>query len=247
MGLGTGQILTLAMRLHTVCFKLQRNCYIKLYSSYMAQYFGYADGSSWSVEDAVAAMGPLTNASVFKQIHISRKSTAGPGFIHGTLAKSLKNETHPRLHVVLQVALQGFEIKNQISHNNLTSTRTTYGLDSPCLLRYVTQPRNLTRASSLPRAPVVVHMRTGYADADKRLLSAEGVPRNSSATELWMWAACGVTMSGLAHGPARVALSDSPGLLRWLSERYGIRSGSAGHLGNVTLTRTFRFSFPAEL
>lgn len=237
--LGTGQIMSAALRLHAMCLRLQRACHLQLYSSGAAKYFGYADGSSWDVK----AVEDRRNLSHWKNISISvsqAKMAVSGRYVEANLYKRLRNETHPFLRVQLMAVLKS-RMPSQSTlgatgtlHSSPEVAKAYYEVD-PCYLRYVTQPRFRARILSLPRAPIVMHLRTGYADVDERLQDRIAV--NRSATATWMEAACGKAPFG--EPKSRVALSDSPGLLRWLSERHSIKSGEAARLVNFSFTRTW--------
>ena len=45
---GVGHMLTLAYRLHAMCFRLRRYCYLQLFDSAYEDYFTYANEERWS-------------------------------------------------------------------------------------------------------------------------------------------------------------------------------------------------------
>ena len=242
--LGTGQLMAAVLRFHQMCFRLRRVCYMQVYNSLVSSYFGYADGSSWST----SAIEQAHNSSEWKSLSIEMtmaKRATSAHYIETTLYKQLRNQTAPLLRVNLVGIFSTRAGPGTGSYRAGTTdsmfsspakARALFGVDDPCYLRFVTQPRLRERVETLPRAPVVMHLRTGYADADSRLTVS--IPINRSAAAAWMEAACGRHAS--FGSQARVALSDSPGVLRWLAERHGVQSGSSGRLGNVTtLTRTW--------
>ena len=243
--LGTGQLMLSVLRLHLLCRRLKRICYIQPYRSAASQYFGYADGSSWDV-NTIEAIHNKNNSWRERIVVVSlAKSMVNAWYIETTLYHMLRNETAPllRLHLagVFSTRIPGsssYPTGTTVAvHSSPKNALKLLRQEDPCYFRFVTQPRLRSRVQALPAAPVVMHLRTGYADADNRLIKS--IPINRSATASWMEAACG---TGPFNGnQARVALSDSPGVLRWLEERHGVKPGSSAALlaGNVTLTRTW--------
>jgi hypothetical protein len=112
-----------------------------------------------------------------------------------------------------------------------------------CLCRYVTQPRWRRRHLALLQvaAPTVLHMRTGFADADDAVVST--VAPDPSRTSAWIKASCGTAVP-FADGARRVALSDSPGLLRFLSMAHPRHVNVNPRVANMTRRslRTWGFS-----
>ena len=53
---GSGE--TLAFRLHDMCFRLQRYCYIQLYDSAYEQYFTYANRDRWTWQGSRKELKP---------------------------------------------------------------------------------------------------------------------------------------------------------------------------------------------
>lgn len=47
---GVGHLLPLAYRLHAMCIRLARYCYLRLFDSELGTFFGYHGGASWDVE-----------------------------------------------------------------------------------------------------------------------------------------------------------------------------------------------------
>lgn len=250
--LGTGQVLSIAMRLHAMCLKLQRWCYLKLYYTKLEKYFGFADGTSWDPARVTEVHPEAKNESIWTRrmlnpkIHVTLKHTR---YIESPLYKQLVNETAPYVHLSLFAIFftrpsleQGSTVGMMKRENmagsmlaNVSAVKEQIFDADPCWLRFVTQPLNRTRTQSLPRSPLVVHMRTGFADTHSRLLSV--VRRNSSAAATWMEAACG--RGSFAKGPVPVALSDSPGILHWFGHRHGARLGASSTASNSVGTRTW--------
>ena len=247
--LGTGQVASLALRLHVMCLRLRRYCYITLYSSQIHKYFGYADGNSWDY-DRIGELHPETrNKSIWTTRgqalppHVTMKHTR---YIEGPLYRSLVNETAPYLSVAVSAVFftrpvldadqkTGNQKRDQSSTmlTNVSAIQELYSAtigSNQCWLRYVTQPINRSRTEALPRSSVVMHLRTGFADAPQRLVTA--IHGNTTATTMWMEAAC--DDRPLSPGKRPLVLSDSPGVIRWLAEHRGASMGASARMGNDT-------------
>ena len=218
---GVGHMLTLALRLHDMCFRLQRYCYVHLYDSEYEQYFSYANRERWSWE---ASRKELKFYSSRKRINFNctleqrwepyvervlypaLAAHADVSLLHASIRGWIPFETSADTMVHAPVQLQG-AVSAALGDSDAFAHRLP-GL-SPCMCRYVTQPPASLNLLDHARG-TAFHLRTGFADVEDSVLGA--VRASSQASAAWLEAACG---AGRPFDPARhFVMSDSPGLAR---------------------------------
>lgn len=204
---GAGQLLGLVYRLHSLCMRAHRNCYISLFDARFEHYFGYSDGTGWA--PSRKALGRYNSTAAI------------------TLECTRANKDKDFIESTLEAAVQGADRNASLITVDVFGWVPLYGIDrnqsevlrappvDPCLSRYVTALRDGVRYRKLLRlaSPMAVHLRTGFADAVDGMIGSV-VPDDLAADD-WLRAACRSTIPFGRGGQQRVyVLSDSAGLLR---------------------------------
>ena len=214
-------MLTLAFRLHDMCFRLQRYCYIQLYDSAYEQYFTYANRDRWTWQGSRKELKPYGSQKritlnctleqrwepyVERVLFPALAAHADESLLHARVRGWIPFETSADTFVQAPLQLQG-AISAALADLDASAHKLP-GL-SPCMCRYVTQPPPTVNLLAHAR-PAAFHLRTGFADVEDAVLGAvRPSPRASAA---WLQAACGAeTPFDLAQ---HFVMSDSPGLVR---------------------------------
>ena len=207
---GTGLLLGAVYRLHALCQRVHRYCYMILYDTPFEQYFGYSDGGSWAPTKRELAAYNSTASVSLRCLPRSKRSH----FIETELEDAVANQTAS----LVSVTVQGWIPLYASDRGNAAEVLRAPPVD-PCLSRDVTQPRDELRYRSLMQlaAPMAVHLRTGFADALDGVIGS--VVADARSADDWLSAACGSHPFGDSHTP-RYVLSDSAGLLRSLVRSY---------------------------
>ena len=247
---GVGHLLIVVFRLHALCLKLQRMCYIDMYGEKIASYFTYADKkrTHWAFprRSERAKYGHSSNRTHYCNTSCAASRFApsedgAPGY-YQQLHEALRGETAPLLFLTIKGFIP-FEPPNDQLLQRLPNATNPQrhrptGLD-PCLARWVSQPtrgRPPPLHSGVPgQLPsVAVHMRTGFADAQPGPLLS--VPSSTVAATAWAAAACD------PFPAARFVMSDAPGLLRGLRVRQPeliVAHGEGARARGTSATTTF--------
>ena len=211
---GAGQLLGLVYRLHSLCMRVQRNCYVSLFDTRFEHYFGYADGTVWA--PTRKALGRY-NSTAAITLECSRASK-DKNFIEWTLEAAVQGADQDAALITVDVfgwvPLYGID-------RNQSEVLKAPPVD-PCLSRYVTALRDGVRYRKLLQlaSPMAVHLRTGFADAVDGMIGS--VIADDRAADDWLSAACRSTEP--FGGQQRVyVLSDSAGLLRSIA-RHALHS-----------------------
>jgi hypothetical protein len=236
---GAGHTLPAACRLHQLCRRVRRFCYISIYDTSFEDYFGYANGLSWKPRREEMrrytrkhSKKVTLNFQCNATRHIAKRHEP---FIEGELLRAIEAADDKEL---VKVTVRGWlPMVNVLPYTSANLPEE----ESRCACRYVTEPLHKQRpalarwlyggngsgggvggggvgggAASLARA-TALHLRTGFADLSSALV-ALGLRRDAAATARYVAAACGP--DPFADGAPRFVMSDSPGLLRYLSARY---------------------------
>ena len=86
---GAGHTLPLACRLHQLCRRVRRFCYVSIYDTNYEDYFGYANGLSWKPGRREMARYSSTRL-VELQCNGSRHKTRYEPFIEGELLRAVE-------------------------------------------------------------------------------------------------------------------------------------------------------------
>ena len=249
---GVGHLLIVVFRLHTICLKLRRMCYIDMYGEKIATYFTYADQkrTRWTYprKGERAKYSRSSNRERFCNTTCAASRFApsedgAPGY-YQELHEALRGDPMP----LLLLNIKGFipfeppndQLLQRLPNATNTQLHRPAGLD-PCLARWVSQPtRNRppplrSRAVAVNQLPTVaVHMRTGFADAQLGPLLS--IAPSTMAAATWTAAACNPFPS------ARFVMSDAPGLLRGLRARqpeFVVAHGEAARSPGTSAVTTF--------
>ena len=241
---GAGHTLPVACRLHQLCRRVRRFCYISIYDTSFEDYFGYANGESWKPQRPELIRYTRNNQkkkTLTLNCSSSRHNAAHEPFIEGELLRAIEGADDAGL---VKVTVRGWlPMTDVLSYTKAHLPEE----ESQCACRYVTEPRHKQRpalarwlygggggssggssggisgsgsgigggADSLAQA-TALHLRTGFADISSAL--ALGPRADAAATARYVAAACGP--DPFADGAPRFVMSDSPGLLRYLGARY---------------------------
>jgi hypothetical protein len=181
---GVGHMLTLAYRLHAMCFRLRRYCYLRLYDSGYEEYFTFTNGWEWAIPGRrllrrYAAMSDWQHLRMnCSQAQIHRQ------YVENELEPALVGQEAPL--IVLEIIgwipfeptvstfvaatgpLQGIVTASLM--RTPAALHRVPGLD-PCVCRYVTEPPAARQLEARAR-PTSVHLRTGFADVDDSVARA---------------------------------------------------------------------------
>ena len=237
---GAGHTLPAACRLHQLCRRVRRFCYISIYDTSFEDYFGYANGLAWKPQRRELIRytdNDQKKATLTFNCNSSRHNAAKhEPFIEGELLRAIEAADDAAL---VKVTIRGWLPMTDV----LPYTRAHLPEEeSQCACRYVTEPLHKQRpalarwlygrgsggaggaggsgsggggADSLAQA-TALHLRTGFADMSSALVL--GLRADAAATARYVAAACGPDPFG--DGALRFVMSDSPGLLRHLRARY---------------------------
>ena len=219
--LGTGTLLLAACRLHALCMRLERYCYIKLYDAPLEQFFSYAHGGTWQ----------LTRAEVrkyqnSKHLELNATKPYSNSFEH-ILERRLANDTAALLRVTAWGVLPLYPSTSWPSQLSMWQTISRPPDVDPCLCRYVTAPVAGSTVGPIA-AQRAIHMRTSFADVDPSLIQLIG-PSQSDA-RAWLGGACGSFQAAVPL----LLLSDSVGLVRHLCALHPQLACAATPLAAVT-------------
>ena len=233
---GAGHTLPAACRLHQLCRRVRRFCYISIYDTNLEDYFGYANGLSWKPrrQELIRYTHSDQNKTTLTFNCNSSRHNAEKHepFIEGELLRAIEGADDAGL---VKVTVRGWLPMTDVLPYIKAHLPEE---ESQCACRYVTEPLHKQRpalarwlyggggssgsgsgigggADSLAQA-TALHLRTGFADVSSAL--ALGLRGNAAATARYVVAACGP--DPFADGAPRFVMSDSPGLLRHLSARY---------------------------
>jgi len=223
---GAGHTLPVACRLHQLCRRMRRFCYLSVYDTSFEDYFGYANGLSWKPRRMELAryankrsIELRCNASRHRVSRRNASRLRYEPFIEGELLRAIEAADDAAL---VKVTVRGWmPMTDVLSYTQAHLPEE----ESLCDCRYVTEPLHKQRpalarwlysgADSLAQA-TALHLRTGFADISSELML--GLRGDAAATARYVAAACGP--DPFADGALRFAMSDSPGLLRHLRARY---------------------------
>lgn len=219
---GAGLLLGAVYRLHALCMRVRRYCYISLYDTNFERYFGYADNGT-SSEQLHMSWAPRADelakyASVARvTLPCTRRCKKG-AFIEENLTSIVQSASLSSM-ALIAITIEGWIPLYQVDRN--ASEVLTGAPVDPCLSRAVTEPldvRRHTRLRDTRAAEMALHMRTGFADAADTMITSVA-PDNRTADD-WLRAACGSDPFGARADRSLTVLSDSAGLLRSLERRY---------------------------
>lgn len=237
---GTGQVLLTAVDLHSLCFDLERFCYVSGYTMRLGSLFGYANGMSWHPDEQTAADYPnvtysnLTFRASWKayrlegQLRKLARAAENSSLIwitvHGPMAVSRNNAIAdlplPPNATLGPDQVPGSGLVFRLYHwtNNLKQRPPPL---TRCFVRFVTSARFeetettvASQAEDRGASSTVLHLRTGFADVGLPELDALQKRRADAHRTVGHWPPAQrwlrLACPTLLQEPRVTVLSDSP-------------------------------------
>ena len=219
---GAGHLLELLFHIHTLCASVERYCYVTLFDTDYEEYFGYANGLSWSPrprellqysDRASVEFAARSHDDAYRILYNLSTVVNLPSLAAASLIEVSIDGLAPLFHrerTKVQNTLSAAGAMDAGNGPMDAALHRLVGLD-PCLCRDVTQPRFPNRpigATPFPRH--AVHLRSGLADVGpmnpitwpSQLLKTV-VPSPPRETALrWAAAACDAVNMSDALGPS---------------------------------------------